>query len=188
MNGRWVLAIAPDAGPVWVIDTDVVDIGALQPVLTGRTWVVHDAVPILSFLAQHGAWPGEVHDTMVMATLVSAGTDESVALADCVRRYLPGLYQHVNEKGGRDIRTPQGVNDLVESTKVLMPLFAQLCSMVDTAGLATVARIESCCIPTVTWMGLCGVGIDTERWKDIAAGGAWDNLAHRRLALTGCGM
>src|SRR5688572_20828795 len=56
-EGRWVLAVAPGAGPTWVIDTASFDLGLVRAELSVRPVVAHDAAPVLGTLARWGVWP-----------------------------------------------------------------------------------------------------------------------------------
>jgi len=76
----------------YLLDAQALGAQALASVLdrlADKNLVAHNAVFDLSFLARLGFTPrGKVHDTMLLAQLLVAGTYDRVGLADCCKRWL----------------------------------------------------------------------------------------------------
>src|SRR5262249_53186074 len=72
----------------YLIDVFAVDPSPLWEHLADKELVIHNAAFDLAFLTRLGLVPGTVHDTMLLAQLLAAGTSERVTLAACCQRCL----------------------------------------------------------------------------------------------------
>jgi len=73
----------------YLVDGFAVDPRPLLAALAEKHLVIHNGAFDLAFLAQLGFTPaGKVHDTMLLAQLLTAGTNERITLAACCERWL----------------------------------------------------------------------------------------------------
>jgi DNA polymerase-1 len=164
----------------YLVDCDAVDPAPLWEALAGRELVCHNAAFDLAFLARRGFTPAApVHDTMLLAQLLTAGTRAPVGLADCCRRWLGRELDKTEQRG--DWSGELSADQLAyaaHDVDVLGPLLEALTADVEEAGLAEAADIERRCLPAVVWMAGRGVAFDRDRWQALArdAGEARDRL------------
>jgi DNA polymerase-1 len=150
-----------------------------QP-LAGKELVLHNAAFDLGFLARLGFTPaGPVHDTMLLAQLLTAGTNERCALADCCRRWLDCPLDKTEQRSDwSGVLTGAQLAYAARDALVLAPLLAALAGPIEEAGLAEVAELERRCLPAVVWMAQRGVALDRDAWLSLA--GAAGAEADRR--------
>lgn len=160
-----------DGGHVsFLIDCFAVDPAPLWSLLAEKELVFHNGLFDLGFLALRGFWPGQIHDTMLMAKVLASGTRNGAALADCCQRHL-GLEldkseQTSNWAGGL---SPGQLVYAAKDVQVLIPLFRSLHRQIAGAGLGDVADLERRCLPALAWMGHRGIAFDSESWMALAA-------------------
>jgi DNA polymerase I-like protein with 3'-5' exonuclease and polymerase domains len=179
-----VLSLAVDTTDgrtfAYLVDCFAVDPSPLWEVLAGKEWVLHNAAFDLSFLARLGLTPaGQVHDTMLLAQMLTAGTMERVSLAACCQRWLSRPLDKAEQKScWSGSLTVEQLAYATTDVAVLAPLLKALTAEIEEAGLADVAKIEQRCLPAVVWMGSQGVALDRDAWQSLtrSAGEEADRL------------
>src|SRR5262249_25013508 len=154
----------------YLVDCFVVDPSPLWEALAGKNLILHNASFDLSFLALLGFNPsGKVHDTMLLAQLLTAGNNAKVTLADCCRRWLQRTLDKTEQKSdwSGDLTDDQLAYAALD-VEVLPPLFETLTAKVKEAGLVRVAEIEQRCLPALVWMGQHGPLLDQDAWRSLA--------------------
>jgi DNA polymerase-1 len=160
----------------YLVDCFAVDPSPLWEVLADKELVIHNAAFDLRFLARLGFTPtGKVHDTMLLAQMLTAGTMEKVNLAACCRRWLMRDLDKAEQKSdwsGELTGDMQAYAAL--DVDVLVPLFKSLAAKVKEAGLFNAATIEYRCLAAQLWMGSKGVAFDLETGRALADKSAAD--------------
>jgi DNA polymerase-1 len=153
-----------------LVDCFAVDPSPLWPSMAGKDLVFHNAAFDLAFLAGAGFTPGgKVHDTMLLAQLLVAGTKESVSLAACCKRSLGlALDKEQQKSDWAGALTEAQLAYAARDARVLPPLLRALAAKVKEAGLAEAARIEHRCLPAVAWMARQGVAVDRDAWAALS--------------------
>lgn len=161
-----------DAGRfTYIVDCFAVDPSPLYDVLEEKELILHNAAFDLGFLRALGFVAGAVHDTLLMAQLLVAGTGERCTLADCCRRYLGhGLNKSMQQSNWGGQLTPEQISYAAADAEVVVPLYQVLRNRTQRAGLGRVLAVEERCLPAVVWMASHGVAVDR---------GAWDAAARR---------
>lgn len=153
----------------YLIDCFAVDPTPLWEVLAAKDLVLHNAAFDLGFLSRQGFTPGTVHDTMLLAQLLSAGTNQRCSLAACVEREL-GM--HINKEQQRSdwggALTVAQLTYAARDVQVLPALFEPLSRKIDQASLTRAAEIERRCLPAIVWMAVAGVPFDRDAWQRLA--------------------
>jgi DNA polymerase-1 len=154
----------------YLIDCFSQDPAPLWDALAGLQLVIHHAAFDLAFLARLGfTLTGRVHDTMLLAQLLAAGTEDRCRLEDCCERYLrrplDKTAQRSDWTGGL---TDDQLAYAALDAEVLAPLHEALTLQIEKAGLARVAEIEERCLPALVWMGRHGVPFDRDAWSSLA--------------------
>jgi DNA polymerase-1 len=131
-----------------------------------KTLYLHNASFDLGFLRRLGfVHNGPIHDTMLMARLLHAGTDAACSLEGCTLRYfgieLPKEQQRSDWSGEL---TSDQLAYAANDTAHLFRLADRLLSELENAGLLETYNLEMGCLPQVIEMGFNGVPIDTEAW------------------------
>jgi DNA polymerase I-like protein with 3'-5' exonuclease and polymerase domains len=154
----------------YLVDCFAVDPSPLWERLGEKKLVLHNAAFDLGFLARLGFTPPEkVHDTMLLAQLLTAGTTEKVNLAACCRRWLHRDLDKTEQKSDWSGRlTGEQLGYAALDVEVLAPLFRALAAEIQEAGLQEAAGIEQRCLPAVVWMARHGVGLDRDTWRSLA--------------------
>lgn len=156
---------------------DCFSLGAspLFPLLADKPLVIHNGAFDLAFLARMGFTPGTVHDTMLLAQLLTAGTGESCKLAACTERYLARPLDKAEQTSdwSGDLSEEQLAYAATDAS-VLVPLYRVLIEKIEAAGLQPVAEIECRCLPAVVWMAGRGVALDADAWQHQARAAAED--------------
>jgi DNA polymerase I-like protein with 3'-5' exonuclease and polymerase domains len=164
------LAVASPAGGAhcYLIDCSVVEPTPIWPVLAGKELLIHNAAFDLAFLAKVGFEPRVVRDTMLLAQLLTAGTNQRCRLEDCVDRELNvSLDKSLQKSDWSGRLTEDQLAYAARDAVVLLPLFAALAAKVRAAGLDGAAEIERRCLPAVVWMAGRGVPFDRGRWQEL---------------------
>jgi DNA polymerase-1 len=134
-----------------LIDLFAITPAALGPVfdlLHDKEVVAHNALFDLQFLAGLGFVSGVVHDTMLLARLLTAGTNERNDLATCCSRWLNRPLDKAEQKSdwSGDLTDDQ-LAYAAADVEVLAPLWKVLTTKIQDAGLADVAKIEARALP-----------------------------------------
>jgi DNA polymerase-1 len=167
----------------YLVDCFAVDPSRLWNVLAGKELAIHNAAFDLAFLARLGFTPsGPVHDTMLLARLLTAGTRETNDLAACCERYLGRALDKAEQRS--DWATALAEDQLAYAARdaaVLVPLALDLHKQVEAAGLAEVAKIETRALPAFLWLARSGVAFDLDAWDSLTheAGQAAQEMADR---------
>jgi DNA polymerase I-like protein with 3'-5' exonuclease and polymerase domains len=155
----------------YLIDCFAVGPSPLWGALAGKPLVIHNAAFDLSFLRPLGLVPGgPVHDTMLLARLLAAGTFDDCDLAAVVQRELGRALDKTKQRS--DWTGPLSEAQLhyaALDAAVLVPLYEALSPKIKAAALEQAAQIERRCLPAVAWLAAQGVSFDRERWETLAA-------------------
>ncbi len=154
----------------YLIDCFVVDPTPLWEVLAGKELVIHNAAFDLAFLARLGFTPAaQVHDTLLLSQLLTAGTGERVTLAACSQRDLGLTLDKTEQKSdwATDL-TAEQLAYAAHDAAVLAPLLQALTTAIRGAGLAGVVDLEGRALPALVWMARQGVAFDRQRWLALA--------------------
>src|SRR5262249_39047527 len=138
--------------------------------LAEKEIIAHNAAFDLGFLARLGFVPGaRVHDTLLMARLLAAGTREARDLASLIESRLGRKLDKSHQSGGgsRPV-TSDRLAYAAQDAAVLLPLYRQLKDSVEAANLTTVLDIEERCVPAVVWLADAGVPFDAPAWRKLA--------------------
>jgi DNA polymerase-1 len=155
----------------YVVDCFAVDPAPLWEVLAAKSLVMHHAAFDLGMFRRLGFGPGTVHDTMLLAQLLAAGTNDDCDLATVARRELHrelDKTKRLSDWEAEDL-TDEQLRYAAEDAAVLVPLYRSLVGKIRTAGLECVAEIEHRCLPAVVWTAANGVAFDRERWLALAS-------------------
>jgi DNA polymerase I-like protein with 3'-5' exonuclease and polymerase domains len=154
----------------YLVDGFAVDPSPLWETLAEKELVFHNAAFDLAFLARIGFTPaGKVRDTMLLAQLLTAGSNERVTLAACCQRWLNRSLDKSEQKSDWSGElTDDQLAYAAADVELLAPLLKALAAKVKEAGLVEVAKIEQRCLPAVVWMGRNGVTLDRDAWLSLA--------------------
>src|SRR5262249_13217533 len=117
--------------------------------------------------------PGTVHDTRLLAQLLTAGTSSmyKCGLDDVVKAELGRDLDKTHQKSDWSGKlTPEQLEYAAADAAVLVPLFGKLSAKVKAAGMEQAAAIEQRCLPGLAWLAGNGVSFDRERWERLARG------------------
>ena len=153
----------------YLVDCFAVDPAPLFDILAEKAVVIHNAAFDLAFLTRRGFTPGIVHDTMLLAQMLAAGTVERCTLVACAEREL-GIHldkaQQKSDWSGE--LTAEQLAYAARDAEVLPPLYNALAKKVMDAGLTEVANIEERCLLALVWMARHGVGFDRAAWQTVS--------------------
>ena len=133
--------------------------------------MIHNAAFDLAMLRPLGFAPGTVHDTMLLAQLLVAGTFDKCALADVVERELRltlDKEERLSDWSAGKL-TAEQLAYAARDAEVLVPVYRRLTSQAEVAGLEAVTLIEGDCLPALVWAATAGVGFDRCRWEVLAS-------------------
>jgi DNA polymerase-1 len=151
----------------YLVDCFAVAPAPLWEVLADKALVLHNAAFDLAFLARAGFTPsGPIHNTLLMARLLTAGTMAPCDLAACAAREL-GLSldkSHQRDDWAGDLSADQ-LAYAAQDAEVLVPLQQALARKAEAAGLAQVAEIERRALPAFHWLTVSGVAFDSAAWN-----------------------
>jgi DNA polymerase-1 len=160
--------------PVWLIDLQATgyDLGGLGEIIESAELVIHNARFDLGFLAHHlHLHPQRVFCTLTASRLLSAGTRQSNALGDVLRRY--GIADIPKDQGASDwgamLLTEEQLAYAVADVEHLHALWQRLEAELEKAGLTDVWAMETGLIPIVASMEATGFTVDRaalERIRD----------------------
>jgi DNA polymerase-1 len=154
----------------YLIDCFAVGPQPVWDVLRSKDLVIHNALFDLQFLSAMGFTPsGTVHDTMLMAQLLGAGSHDRVSLAACCERWQ-------GQKVDKSLQQSDWSGQLSEDqlayaatdVEVLAALYERLRAEIKRADLEQAAEIEQRCLPSMVWMSQHGVGLDRDTWQGLA--------------------
>jgi DNA polymerase-1 len=155
---------------VYLVDCFALDPGPLFELLAEKELVIHNAAFDLGFLGRLGFSPGAgVHDTLLLAQLLTAGTNDRATLAVCCERYLAKTLDKAEQRSdwSGELTADQLAYAALD-VNVLVPLLHALDGRLREAGLLDVAKIEGRCLPALVWMGRQGVAFDMETCQALA--------------------
>jgi DNA polymerase-1 len=157
----------------YLVDCFEVDPAPLFDLLAKKEVVIHNALFDMGFLARLGFVPGVVYDTMLLARLLAAGTNQRCKLADCVERELKIRLDKTEQKSHWSGKlTPEQLAYAARDAAVLIPLKGALAAKIAKAKLEKAATVEQRCLPAVIWMGRQGVGFDRGAWQALSRAAA----------------
>jgi hypothetical protein len=171
---------------VYLVDCFAIDPGPLWEALTEQALVGHNLQFDLGFLARHGFWAGEVHDTMLASQVLHAGEQLRHTLGACADRELGLALDKAEQKSDwSGTLTDAQLAYAARDAAVLAPLYRALDAKVRQARLEEALAIEEHCLPAVVWMAHHGVPFDREHWQTLAQDAAVeaDRLARELDAL-----
>jgi DNA polymerase-1 len=153
----------------YLVDVFKLDPSPLWDRLAEKDIIVHNGYFDLTFLDRMGFTPtGRVHDTLILAQLLTAGTRESNKLEDCCRRYLNIAIDKTEQKSDwTGELSAEQVGYAALDVEILHPLLGALRRQLAEAGLEQAAEIETRCLPSVVWMAHNGVAFDTATWQAL---------------------
>jgi DNA polymerase-1 len=156
----------------YLIDGFAVDPSPLWEALAGKELCIHNAAFDLAFLSRLGFTPGVVHDTLLMAKALAAGTQDfnRCTLKDCALRELAldldKGHQMADWGGTLDAEMlAYAARDALTHRR----LHEALAPKVTKAGLTKVLRIEERALPAFVWLRLTGAPFDRDAWQALAA-------------------
>jgi DNA polymerase-1 len=169
---------------VYLIDCASVDPSPLWGVLAAKQLAIHNAIFDLAFLSRLGFVPGVVHDTLLMAKALTAGTPDfnRCSLKECARREfnldLDKGHQRDDWSGAL---TADMLAYAARDALTHRRLYEALLPRVREAGLADVLKVEERALPALVWLRLAGVFFDRPAWQALAAEARHeaDDLARR---------
>jgi DNA polymerase-1 len=168
----------------YLVDCFAMDPSPLWEALAGKELCIHNAAFDLAFLSRLGFTPGVVHDTLLMAKALAAGTPDfnRRKLKDCARRELALDLDKGNQKA--DWGGTLSAEMLAYAARDALThrrLYEVLLPKVEKAGLADVLRVEERALPAFVWLRLAGVCFDRAAWQALAdeAKAEADDLARR---------
>jgi DNA polymerase-1 len=113
---------------------------------------------------------GKVHDTLILAQLLIAGTREPNKLADCAARYLGQCIDKTEQRSDwTGTLTDAQVGYAARDVEILFPLLGALRAKLAEAGLEKTADIERRCLPAVLWLSRSGVAFNKDAWRSQGA-------------------
>jgi DNA polymerase-1 len=168
----------------YLADCFAVDPSPLWEALAGKELAIHNAGFDLAFLSRLGFTPGVVHDTLLMAKALAAGTPDfnRCKLADCARRELSLDLDKGNQKADwSGTLTAEMLAYAARDALTHRRLYEALLPKVEKAGLTDVLRVEERALPAFVWLRLAGTPFDRAAWQALAdeAKGQADDLARR---------
>ena len=144
-----------------------------------KTLYLHNASFDLGFLRRLGfVHNGPIHDTMLMARLLHAGTDAPCSLEGCTLRYL-GI-ELSKEQQRSDWSTELTSDQLAyaaNDTVHLLNLGRIMLEELEKVGLLNAYSLEFDCLLQVVEMNFTGVPVNTEEWQRLHE----NNLGHLPL-------
>jgi DNA polymerase-1 len=167
----------------YLIDCFAVDPSPLWGSLADKPLVMHQAAFDLAFLSRLGFTAGTVHDTMILAQLLAAGTYDKVSLEAVVQRELCRDLDKTHQKADwSGALTAAQLEYAARDAAVLVPLYQALDKKIKAAKLERVADLEGRCLPALVWAAQSGVAFDRDAW-DLLADAAQDDAEWRVLEL-----
>jgi DNA polymerase-1 len=156
----------------YLVDCFAVDPSPLWESLSARPLVLHNGIFDLQFLARMGFVPGTVHDTRLLAQLLSAGTSTmyKCGLEDVVKAELGRDLDKTHQKSDwSGTLTSEQLKYAAADAAVLGPLYEKLSAKVKAAKMERAAAIEERCLPGLAWLASNGVSFDRQKWEGLAA-------------------
>jgi DNA polymerase-1 len=155
----------------YLVDCFTVNATLLFPHLADKELVLHNAAFDLAFLNRLGFPPGvKVHDTMLLAQLLAAGTADKCSLEATVERELKRkIDKGLQKSNWSGALTEEHLRYAADDAAVLVPLYQALAAKIKAAKLTPVAEIEQRCLPALVWTAANGVAFNRQRWESLAA-------------------
>jgi DNA polymerase-1 len=153
----------------YLVDCIAVDPAALWDRFAEKDIILHNAAFDLAFLEKMGFTPsGHLHDTMLLARLLAAGTFDKCDLAAVVGRELgQALDKGAQKSDWSGALTREQLAYAARDAAVLAPLRRALARKVEAAGLGPVADIEARALPAFVWLARSGVAFDRAAWDRL---------------------
>jgi DNA polymerase III epsilon subunit-like protein len=155
---------------VYLVDCFDVDPSPLWEALAAKELVIHNAAFDLRFLALLGLTPsGPIHDTMLLARLLAAGTNDRCRLDDCCARYLGRTLDKAAQRSdwsAGELAAEQ-LAYAAADVEVLVLLYQTLTEKIKAADLERVAGIEDRALPAFVWLARSGVAFDRQAWDAL---------------------
>jgi DNA polymerase-1 len=109
-----------------------------------------------------------VHDTLLLARLLAAGTHDRCSLEACCERYLGQTVNKTEQRSDWSGElSPEQLKYAARDVAVLPPLLAALQQELRKAKLTQVADIETRCLPAFLWLSRSGAPFDREAWRAL---------------------
>jgi DNA polymerase-1 len=143
-----------------------IDVEDLWTCFHGKTLFLHNASFDLGFLRRLGFVHDEtIHDTMLMARLLHAGTKASCSLKDCLKQYL-GIDISKDQQGTdwSGELTADQLAYAATDTAYLHGLAKRLLDELEYAKLQEAYTLETGCLLQIVEMSRIGVPVDIEAW------------------------
>ena len=146
-----------------------IDSGQILTIIQEKRLYLHNAAFDLGFLRTLGCLPdGKIHDTLVMARLLHAGTAAPSTLQACVKRYLDIDLPKDEQRGDwskalTESQLAYAANDTVH----LFSLANRLLLEMEAVKLSEVYDLEIGCLQLMVEMGYNGVPVDTTEWQRL---------------------
>jgi DNA polymerase-1 len=164
-----LLSLATDRG-TFLVDGFATDPRPLFEALAARPLAIHNAAFDLRFLGHLGFVPGPVHDSLLMARLLTAGALEDCSLKECVRREFGLDVDKSHQRGDWSGRlSPEMLAYAARDAELHRRLYHALLPKIKKAGLDRVLQIEERALPSFLWLWSAGAPIDPEAWRALAA-------------------
>jgi DNA polymerase-1 len=154
----------------YLIDCFAVDPSPLWEALAEKDLAIHNAAFDLAFLERLGFTPaGKVHDTLTLARLLAAGTQDGCSLEECCARYLNVAVDKTHQQADwAGELTPAMIAYAANDADLHQRLYRVLVQKIDEAGMAEVAEIERRALPAITWLARSGAPFDLGAWQALA--------------------
>jgi len=147
----------------------------LRPVFSDPqiTKIAHNAKFDVKFLMKVGIEVENVFDSMLAAQVLHSGQPAGkgyFTLEAVCQRYL-GISldktEQTSDWGAHELSQEQ-LEYAARDAAVLVRLHAKLAADLETSSLYGTMQLEMEATPFLAWMELCGVALDTQRWKKLA--------------------
>lgn len=169
------LCTISDGVNTWVLDTQILTLIPLFPILQQKTLILHNAIFDLQFLAGLGFWPGKVFDTMLLSQIVYAGLREdnnkpvSHSLQAVAKRELGiELEKELQTSNWSGKLSQAQIDYAARDAHILIPIYKSLIAKADHFKLNTVVDIEHRALPGLLWMSVKGIPFNAEKWIEVA--------------------
>ena len=163
---------------VYIFDTRSLDkaqlAAALKPILESKnvTTILHNANFDYKFIKVHlGITLGNIFDTMLAHSLLSAGTHISGSLKAIAKLYFEIDLEKNIRLSFQSLKTLEAehIEYAATDAALLFPVYDAQMKRLDREYLVPIARIEFDAIQPIAEMELAGLLINVDKWKSIVA-------------------